>query len=45
MSWKTVLTPLVLAAGAFGASVTTLIGTGTGGYSDTQVNNPYGMAI
>src|SRR5689334_22273740 len=25
--------------------VTTLIGTGAPGYSDTQVNNPYGMAI
>lgn len=27
------------------ATVTTLIGTGVAGYSDTQVNNPYGMAI
>jgi streptogramin lyase len=27
------------------ASVTTLIGTGTAGYSDTQVNNPYGLTI
>src|SRR5262245_54240617 len=26
-------------------TVTTLIGTGTSGYSDMQVNNPYGMAI
>src|SRR5262249_19265808 len=26
-------------------SVTTLVGTGTGGYSPSQVNNPYGMAI
>ena len=25
--------------------VSTLIGTGTPGYSDTQVNNPYGLAI
>jgi streptogramin lyase len=39
----------VLAAGMAGAagftSVTTLVGTGMPGYSDTQVNNPYGMAI
>src|SRR5205823_8152381 len=27
------------------ALVSTLIGTGTRGYSDLQVNNPYGMAI
>src|ERR1700741_5032988 len=27
------------------AQVTTFIGTGTPGYSDNQVNNPYGMAI
>ena len=27
------------------ASVTTLIGTGTPGFSDSQVNNPYGMAM
>ena len=27
------------------ASVTTLVGTGVAGFSDTQVNNPYGMAI
>jgi quinohemoprotein ethanol dehydrogenase len=26
-------------------TVTTLLGTGVKGYSDTQVNNPYGMAI
>jgi len=33
-------------AGAAGfSSVTTLIGTGMPGYSDTQVNNPYGMTI
>src|SRR5215469_15329858 len=39
----------VLASGIAGAagftSVTTLIGTGMPGYSDTQVNNPYGMTI
>ena len=27
------------------ASVTTLIGTGQLGFSDSQVNNPYGMAM
>ena len=26
-------------------SVATLIGTGTAGYSDQQVSNPYGLAI
>src|SRR5215471_1497695 len=34
--------PPVLAAKA---SVATLIGTGAAGYSDTQVNNPYGLVI
>jgi sugar lactone lactonase YvrE len=35
------------AVGGFAASVavTTLIGTGTPGYDDSKVNNPYGMAI
>jgi sugar lactone lactonase YvrE len=35
------------AAGGFAASVTvtTLIGTGNPGFSESQVNNPYGMAI
>ncbi len=28
---------------AAGVSVTTLLGTGVAGYSDTQVNNPYGI--
>ena len=27
------------------ATVTTLIGTGQAGFSDTEVNNPYGLAI
>src|ERR1700737_4719270 len=27
------------------STVTTLIGTGVGGYSDSQVNNPYGLVI
>lgn len=30
---------------ALGPSVSTLIGTGSGGYADRQVNNPYGLAI
>src|ERR1700759_3610210 len=33
------------AANARAATVTNLIGTGMPGFSDTQVNNPYGMAI
>ena len=35
------------AVGGFAASVavTTLIGTGTPGYDDSKVNNPYGMAM
>lgn len=28
-----------------GAKVTTLVGTGAAGFSDIQINNPYGMAI
>ncbi|MBZ5672859.1 MAG: hypothetical protein LAP61_01295 [Acidobacteriia bacterium] len=30
---------------SFAATVTTLIGTGKAGFSDTEVNNPYGLAI
>jgi streptogramin lyase len=50
MAWNTrplTLAPMFAALAAFGsgASVTTLIGTGVPGYSDTQVNNPYGMTI
>jgi streptogramin lyase len=30
---------------SFAATVTTLIGSGKGGFSDTEVNNPYGLAI
>jgi sugar lactone lactonase YvrE len=37
----TVFLPAFLPA----ATVTTLIGTGVKGYSETQVNNPYGMTI
>lgn len=33
------------AASATSATVTTLIGTGVAGFSDTQVNNPYGLVI
>lgn len=36
---------LACAAGLAAASVETLIGTGVAGFSDTQINNPYGMAI
>jgi streptogramin lyase len=33
------------AAAAPSQTVTTLVGTGVGGYTDTQVNNPYGLVI
>ena len=37
---------LVSAPAAVGAeTVATLVGTGVGGYSDAQVNNPYGLVI
>src|SRR6202023_818918 len=36
---------LVAAGTANAASVTSFLGTGIPGYSDTQVNNPYGMTI
>lgn len=35
----------LLPAHAIGASVTTLIGTGVAGYSDTEINQPYGMTL
>ena len=37
--------PLWPASAAPFSSVTTLVGTGMPGYSETQVNNPYGMTI
>jgi streptogramin lyase len=36
---------VLLAAQLFGATVSTLIGDGKPGLSDTQVNNPYGVTI
>ena len=36
---------IVVAPCLSAATVTTLVGTGVAGFSDTQVNNPYGMAI
>jgi DNA-binding beta-propeller fold protein YncE len=43
---KSILVLLVPSAPtAQGLSVSTLIGTGAAGYSDRQVNNPYGLAI
>jgi sugar lactone lactonase YvrE len=36
---------LALAATAPGPAVSTLVGNGTAGYSQTQVNNPYGLVI
>src|SRR5579863_876646 len=40
-----VVTAAVVCGFAAPVSVTTLIGTGTPGYSENQVNNPYGLAI
>jgi streptogramin lyase len=45
---KTLLSTVVtvlMATVASAATVTTLVGNGVAGFSDTQVNNPYGMAI
>ena len=42
---KPLFSALFMAILASGATVTTLVGTGVAGFSDTQVNNPYGMAI
>ena len=41
------LCAVMISAGtpSLAATVTTLIGTGQAGYSDTEVNNPYGLAI
>ena len=39
------LCALTTIGGTYAATVTTLIGTGKGGFSDTEVNNPYGLAI
>src|SRR5438067_2351246 len=39
--WTLLLAATILHA----ASVTTLIGTGAAGFSDTHVTNPYGLAI
>jgi len=45
---KTLLSAVVtvlMATVASAATVTTLVGNGVAGFADTQVNNPYGMAI
>jgi sugar lactone lactonase YvrE len=42
---KTALLPFFAARVRVGASVSTLIGNGSPGYSDSQVNNPYGLCI
>jgi sugar lactone lactonase YvrE len=41
----TVFMSVLVATLASAATVTTLVGTGVAGFSDAQVNNPYGMAI
>src|SRR6202050_481619 len=40
-----VLTVALASPSRAASSITTLIGTGMPGFSDTQVNNPYGMTI
>jgi sugar lactone lactonase YvrE len=40
-----VVAVLALGSPPEGAAVSTLIGTGTRGYSPTQINNPYGLVI
>jgi streptogramin lyase len=45
LSMKSAVLLAFLAGAAHGATVSTVLGTGTAGYSDTEVNNPYGMAI
>jgi sugar lactone lactonase YvrE len=42
---RTLLVALAPASPASKGHVATLIGTGSAGYSDTQVNNPYGLVI
>src|SRR5437588_2602605 len=42
---RVVLAILVALTRAAGPRVSTLIGTGVAGYSDTQVNNPYGLVF
>jgi len=42
---KILLCLCVLGTLSLAATVTTLIGTGKPGFSDTEVNNPYGLAI
>ena len=42
---KTLLIALAPSPPASKVAVATLIGTGSAGYSDTQVNNPYGLVI
>ncbi|HEY7499138.1 MAG TPA: hypothetical protein VH740_11525 [Vicinamibacterales bacterium] len=42
---KTVLFALLPMGAARAPSVSTLVGTGAPGHSDSQVNNPYGMAV
>ena len=42
---KVLLSALVPVRARASASVSTIVGTGSPGYSDTQVNNPYGVVI
>ena len=42
---KTLLAALLPARAFTASSVSTLIGTGAPGYSDAEVNNPYGVLV
>jgi DNA-binding beta-propeller fold protein YncE len=45
--WPLPMSAILLtgSAAGVGTSVSTVLGTGVAGYSDTQVNNPYGLVI
>ena len=42
---RAILAVLLLASCVAGATISTIAGNGTPGYSDTQINNPYGLAV
>jgi sugar lactone lactonase YvrE len=42
---RAILITFLLVSFALGATISTIAGNGAAGYSDTQINNPYGLAI
>ena len=42
---RAILVAFLLVSCAASATISTIAGNGTAGYSDTQINNPYGLAI